>query len=291
MRVAPHNYRSLAISVALFLFSFPVIAQVGDRLPATMGVVEVEGAGGGGLTPWATIAGAGSRDQVGAAVFSTYLKTSGDYSLDAHGIAVGIRDTVEVSLSQMRFGLADTVPGQSIRVQIVGVKLRLLGDAVYDQDRWWPQISAGLQQKHNLDPAVPLALGARRTTDNDWYVAATKVWLGAAGGRNVLADLTLRSTDANQFGILGFGGQKSDHHRVEPEASIAILPRDDLAGGVEWRSRPDQLSGLREQSAADVFIAWFPQRWLSITAAYLDLGNIAVKPDQRAWYLSAVVQF
>ncbi len=276
---------------ALLLCLSPALAQVGDRLPATMGVVEVEGAGGGGLTPWATIAGAGSRDQVGAAAVATYLHTSGDYTLKAEGVAVGIADTVELSVSELRFGLADMVPGQSIRLQTEGLKVRLLGDAVYDQDRWWPQLSAGVQHKHNLDPAVPLALGARRTTDNDWYLAATKVWLGAAGGRNVLADFTLRSTQANQFGILGFGGQNSDHHRIEPEASVAVLPRDDIAAGLEWRARPDQLTGLREQSAADVFVAWFPQRWLSLTAAYLDLGNIAVKPDQRAWYLSAVLQF
>ncbi len=281
----------IALACTVLASLCPAPALAGDRLPATMGVIEVEGSAGGGLTPWATIAGAGSRDQVGVAAFATDLRTNGSYSLAAEGVAVGVFDTVEVSLSQLRFGLADTVPGQSIRLQTTGVKVRLFGDAVYDQDRWWPQVSAGVQHKHSLDPAVPLALGARRTTDNDWYVAATKVWLGAAAGRNVVADLTLRETRANQFGILGFGGQQNDGYRLEPEVSLAILPRDDIATGFEWRERPNQLTGLREQAAADAFVAWFPLRWVSLTAAYLDLGNVAVKPGQRAWYASAVVQF
>ncbi len=244
----------------------------------------------GGLTPWALIAGAGSRDQIGASAFATDLRTSGGYTLSDQGVAVGVHDTVELSLAQARFGLSDTVPGQSIRLQTVGFKVRLAGDAVYDQDRAWPQVSAGVQYKHNLDPAVPLALGARRASDADYYLAMTKVWLGALTGYNVLADVTLRATRANQFGILGFGGDQGDRHRIEPESSVAVLWRDDLATGIEYRARPNQLAGYREQRAADLFTAWFPQRWLSLTLAYVDLGNVAVKPQQRAWYLSAVLQ-
>ena len=45
------------------LFSLGVIApaRAGDRLLATGGVSQVEGAGGGGLVPWALIAGYGTR--------------------------------------------------------------------------------------------------------------------------------------------------------------------------------------------------------------------------------------
>jgi hypothetical protein len=41
------------------------LPEPGSRLHATGGVSQIEGAGGGGLTPWVLITGYGSRDQVG----------------------------------------------------------------------------------------------------------------------------------------------------------------------------------------------------------------------------------
>ena len=195
-------------------------------------------------------------------------------------------------MARWSFKFSDTVPGKSAQMNVLGAKVRVLGDAVYDQDVWWPQVSVGFQHKHNEDfKLVPTLLGATRGSDTDWYVAATKVWLGAAWGRNVLGNLTLRATRANQFGILGFGGDLGNRHQLMPEASLAVLLRDDLALGAEWRAKPDRLSAFKEENAWDVFVAWFPHRNLSLTAAWLELGNIADKPDQRSLYLSAQVGF
>lgn len=263
----------------------------GDRLLGTWGVTQIEGAGGGGLTPWAVVTGNGSRDQIGGTAYATTLRTQGGYPLTAYGVAVGLYDTVELSAAHWRFGLSDTVPGESIRLDVIGAKWRVFGDAVYDQDHWWPQVALGLQSKHNRDFTVPSALGAQRASDTDLYVAATKVWLGGLAGRNVLANLTLRSTRANQFGLLGFGGDKSDGRHLESEGSLAVLLRDDLALGAEWRDKPDNLSAFREQGANDLFIAWFPSRHLSATLAWVGLGNIANKPSQHGWYLSLQLAF
>lgn len=268
------------------LAMMPAAQAGGDRLLGTWGVTQIEGAGGGGLSPWATITGNGSRNQIGGTVSATHLRSRGGFTLRTVGAAVGIRDTVELSATRWRFGLSDTVPGQSIDMDMVGAKWRVIGDAVYDQDKWWPQVSIGLQHKRNRDFTVPQALGARRRSDNDFYASATKVWLGAVAGRNVLANLTLRATRANQFGLLGFGGDLNDSYRLKPETSIAMLVRDDLALGAEWRAKPDNLSVFREQDATDLFVAWFPSRFLSTTVSYVDLGNIANKPRQRGWYLS-----
>jgi hypothetical protein len=148
-------------------------------------------------------------------------------------------------------------------------------------------VAVGLQAKNNLDFALPQALGARHASDVDVYASATKVWLAGLAGRNLLANLTLRATRANQFGLLGFGGDLNDRHQLFAEASAAVLLRDDLAVGAEWRGKPDNLSVFAEQPAADLFVAWFPSRHFSATLAWLDLGNIADKPNQRGWYLSA----
>ncbi|MBH1985864.1 MAG: DUF3034 family protein [Burkholderiales bacterium] len=267
-------------------------AWAGDRLLATSGVSQVEGAAGGGLAPWAVIAGLGSSDQPGASAYATHIRTQGGYNLNIQGAAVGVNNRVELSMARWSFKFSDTVPGETARINIVGAKVRVLGDALYDQDRWWPQVSVGVQHKDNEDfGTVPKLLGAVRGADTDYYISATKVWLGAAWGRNVLANLTLRATRANQFGILGFGGDKDDSRSVLPEASVAVLLRDDLALGAEWRVKPDKLQAFREDNAYDVFLAWFPHRHLSLTAAWLELGNIANKASQRSLYLSAQVAF
>ena len=261
-------------------------AHAGDRLLGTWGVTQVEGAAGGGLVPWALIAGGGSRDQIGATAFATTWRSQGGYALRAAGVAVGLHDSVELSLARWRFGLSDTVPGESIGLDVAGAKWRVWGDAVHDQDRWWPQVALGAQYKRNRDMAVPTALGARRGSDVDVYASATKVWLAGLAGRNTLANLTLRATRANQFGLLGFGGDRGDARRIEPEVSLAVFVRDDMALGAEWREKPDRLSAFREQAAQDVFVAWYPSRHFSATLAWVNLGTVANKSSQRGWYLS-----
>jgi hypothetical protein len=101
-----------------------------------------------------------------------------------------------------------------------------------------------------------------------------------------LLNLTVRSTRANQFGLLGFGGDRGDRRQLKLEGSAAVLLRDDLALGVEWRNKPDRLSVFREQGAADVFAAWFPSRHLSATLGWVNLGQVANKSSQRGGYLS-----
>lgn len=282
-----HTGRLLAATLALC--AGPALA--GERVLAASGVSQVEGGAGGGLSPWAVIGGQGSRDQIGASVFATRVHTRGGYVLEAAGAAVGFYDTLELSLARWRFGLADTVPGEHLGLDVLGVKWRVFGDAVFDADRWQPQVALGLQHKRNRDMAVPTLLGARRQSDSEPYVAVSKLWFGAAGGANLLTNVTLRATRANQMGLLGFGGDRGDRLRLKPEASIAVLPRDNLAIGIEWRDKPSLLSGAPETRAMDLFVAWWPMRQLSLTAAYLDLGQIANKTAQRSSYVSLQAQF
>jgi hypothetical protein len=247
--------------------------------------MEIEGSAGGGLTPWALIAGLGTDQEVGASAFCTRVRPQ-DFRLDSCGAAAGIDDRVELSFAKQSFNLGATVPGQNIDQSIVGAKVRLFGDAVIDQDRWWPQVAVGVQWKHNDDfDLVPRALGAKYAQGADFYLAATKLWLAGPLGRSWIADLTLRETEANQFGILGFGGDRGGYHLMT-EGSLGAFLLDDLLLGAEYRQKPDNLSAFREASAGDVFLAFFPWKYLSVTAGYVSLGNIANRPDQRALYLS-----
>lgn len=259
--------------------------QPGHRLPVTGGVSTLEGAAGGGLVPWAMIAGYGTRDEIGGSLFYTAVAID-DFSLASTGAALGFYDRVELSFAEQRFGLGETVPGEVIHVDTIGLKVKIAGDAVFASNHWMPQVAAGLQYKKNQDADIPDLLGARDSSGTDLYLAASKLWLAGPFGRSLFANLTLRATRANQLGILGFGGDKNDNYRLMPEASLAVLLRDDVAMGVEYRDKPDNLSAFREQSFSDVFIAWLPSKQVSLTAAYTDLGNIANQPDQKGAYLS-----
>jgi hypothetical protein len=265
--------------------------NTGGKLLLTGGVTTIEGAGGGGLVPWALIGGYGSRGQSGANAFATRVDVD-DFHLDAYGVLVGWHDRVELSLARQRFdteavgtalGLGE---GFAISQDIVGLKVRVSGDAVLDSDRLRPQVAIGVEHKRNDRGALLAAIGAGDDSGTDVSVTATKLFLA----HGVLVDGTVRFTKANQFGILGFGGDRQDGYRPQFEFSAAWLLRRNLALGAEYRMKPDNLGIAREDDAWDAFVAWAPNRHLSLTVAYVDLGNVVVA-DQRGVYASVQVGF
>lgn len=260
-------------------------AGAGDRLEWTGAVTQIEGAAGGGLVPWALIGGLGTDVQVGASAFVTYVSTE-DFSLRSGGASVDVDNRVELSMARQRFDAGSVVPGLTLGQDIVGLKVRVLGDAVFAPDQWLPQIAVGAQWKRTLDfDEIPRAVGAASGADVDWYIAATKVYFAALAGRNIIIDATLRRTRANQFGLLGFGGDGSGYSFV-PEFSAAVWLNDDVLLGAEYRDKPNNLSAFREDGAEDVFLAWAPVKNLTFTTAWVDLGPIAGKTAQRGVYLS-----
>ncbi|MBP1205859.1 hypothetical protein JOD97_003921 [Duganella sp. 1411] len=264
---------------------------------ATGGVSQVEGAGGGGIVPWALISGYGTRDSWGANAHYTYLKTQ-DYKLTSYGVAVGIADRVEISLANQEFkGRLAPLDQLAIEQDIVGVKVKVAGDAVYDQDRWLPQIAVGAMYKKNKGVRGLGALGVTNVTQlgagddrgYDYYVAATKILFE----QSLLLNATLRSTKANQMGLLGFGGDLRDSRRLMPEISAAYLVTRKLAVGAEYRRKPHNLGVDDEKAYYDAFVAWFPTKHFSVTAAYAELGDITIfnPKKQRGVYLSAQAGF
>ena len=257
------------------------------KLLATGGVSAVEGAGGGGLTPWALITGYGTRDGVGGNVHATFVALP-DYQLFSPGLSVGILDRLELSYAWQEFDTQATGAalglGQGFKFHqnIFGAKLKLIGDAVYDQDSWLPQIAIGLQHKENDRGAVIAAVGGRGAVGTDFYLAATKLFLA----ESLLVDVTLRETKANQFGILGFGGDRNNNYSTQFEGSAAYLFSRDFAIGGEFRTKPNNLSVAKEDQAFDVFAAWFVNKNLSATIGYANLGNIVLHNNQGGAYLS-----
>ena len=272
------------------------------KLLLTGGVSSIDGAAGGGLTPWAVTGSYATAQELGATAFLTGVKT-GDYRLQVFGAAVSWNDRLELSLARQDLDTQDNLAplglaGLHLKQDILGVKLRVAGDAVLEADTWMPQVAVGLEHKiahaGALGPTLFGPLGARRS-GTDYYVSATKLFLAPG----ILVNGTLRLTRANQNGLLGFGGAQGQGRRLQPELSLAQLLRKDLAVGVEYRAKPDNLDAsvlgagaLKEDDWKDVFVAWAPNKHVSLTAAWVDLGRIApaLQPRrQRGSYLSAQI--
>ncbi len=262
-----------------------------SKLLLTGGVTNIEGSAGGGLTPWAIIGGNGTKEQIGGSVFYTQARAN-DYTLNVAGAMVGLFDRVELSYAEQKFdtrevgGALGLGNGYKFTQKIYGAKMRVAGDAVLEQDSWLPQIAVGLQHKENDRGDLLRALGIKSDRGTDYYVSATKLFLNSS----ILVNGTVRLTKANQTGILGFGTNTKDKYRAYAEGSVAYLLRKDLAIGAEFRQKPDNL-GFKENNWYDVFVAYAPTKNISVTLAYVDLGNIVIKEKQKAPYLSVQIGF
>lgn len=266
--------------------------QFSNKLLLTGGVTELEGSAGGGITPWAVIGGYGTEDEIGANAFYTRVNVP-DYHLNVAGALVGLYNRVELSYAQQRFNTEDVGEalglglGFTFRQDVVGVKVRLFGDAVLDQDSWVPQVSIGAQYKKNNQNAVLKFVGAKRSQGTDYYLAATKLYLN----QNLLVDATVRFTKANQTGLLGFGGDRRNRYQPLFEGSVAYLLSRRWAVGVEYRMKPNNLGIAKEDDWYDGFVAFAPTKHVSVTLAYAQLGNIVIKDHQRGLYASVQLGF
>jgi len=304
----------------------------------TEGVSMVDGAAGGGAVPWAVIAGNETRDGINANVHYTFASLP-NYSLNTAGVAVGFYDRLELSYAYSvlptgstfdTVGLlnsalsgsstSSTIGGvepwnTTIKMNIYGAKLRLIGEAIYDSDTWEPQVAIGAFYKVNGNKALLQTLGADKTADYEGYLALTKIFFPIS----TAIDFTARYTSANETGLTGFGSDTSGNHRkLRMEGSLAYLLAKNIAIGGEYQQHGNNLGGKtvntlngvntllgslglggldttltqqKESDWKDLFVAFAPAKNLSFTAAVLDLGNITFTPNQFGYYISMAASF
>ena len=285
------------------------------KLVLTGGVSSIDGAAGGGLTPWAVIGSNATAGEIGVTANVSRLSTQ-NYGLTTYGAALGYRERVEVSLAQQNFNAGPALalngiapfgvsPGQHVKMDIAGLKVRVAGDAILESDSLMPQVAVGVEYKRTHPGSIGSVLDflGTRTSGTDLYVSATKLFLA----QGVLVNATLRNTNANQNGLLGFGSAAPGRNSRswQPEVSVALLLRPNLAIGAEYRRMPNNLEALgraaglgdalRADDWKDVFVAWAPSKNLSLTLAYVQLGRIVPgitdNRKQSGAYLSAQVAF
>ena len=260
------------------------------KLLLTNAVSAVDGASGGGISNWATIAGRQETRGVGvqAHVAAVLLP---DFFYQSHGVALGIADRIELSYARQNFDTQDVGAalgigqGYMLNQDVFGAKVRLFGDVVYG-NTLVPQVAVGAQYKRSLDGAVASAVGAAHDEGVDVTLSATKLFLS----HSVLVNTTARLTKANQNGLLGFGSVSDDSYAVQFEGAVAYQFSRRFVLGTEFRTKPDNL-GLGEGDWFDVFAAYAPSDNLTVTAAYADLGSIATFTGQRGAFLQAQIAF
>ena len=151
------------------------------KLLLTGGVSTVEGAAGGGIVPWAVMGTQATDGEIGLSANLNQLATR-DYGLKTYGLTLNLRNQIELSVGQQDLSAGpatalnalgfDVQPGPHLKMDVLGAKLRLGGDAILDSDTLMPQLAVGLQYKHtqagSLQPVFNF-LGVRNS-GTDVYV-------------------------------------------------------------------------------------------------------------------------
>lgn len=276
--------RALVAATALSALLVALPSVAGSRILGTGAVSAIEGAAGGGLSPWAVLSSTASDDEIGVTAAATRAWVD-DYQLTVTGASVNLHDRMEFSIARQTFELSTL--GGELEQDIYGAKVRLFGDVLYHPLGVW---SAGVMHKRLVDGSVPTALGADDVNGTDAYLSASKLLFNAFLGRNVLLNATLRNTSANQGGLLGFGGDQGGHAWMA-EGSVGVFVTPNWVVGTEYRQKPDNLSVADEEDWQSVYSAYFFNKHVSLTGAWLDLGDIAGLPSQRGGYLSLQAAF
>lgn len=243
---------------------------------AQAAVTNVEGSAGGGLVPWALL------HPQGPLVSYTNVNVN-DYKIQSVAVAGTIANMVELSLAKQMVNAptVGTALGLNNRIDMTtfGVKVKLVD---MGKDNAVPQIAIGAQAKSAsgaiLD-ALQTAGAISGKSGTDWYAAATK--FVTIGGKKVVLNGTLRATKANTMGVLGFGGgtiNNNNNYKWEPEISAGAFVADNVVLGAEYRAKPNNIGqaafGIQESGAWDIFMAYFVNKNMAITAAYANLGQV-----------------
>ena len=253
----------------------------GGKLLLTNGIASVEGASGGGLTPWAVIAGNATSDGIGVSGHATIAEVK-SYDFQSAGFSIGFFDRVELSYAHQNFNTNEIGAAMGLganyafKQDIFGAKVKLAGDLVFGSPMM-PAIAIGAQYKNSNNDAVVRAMGAKDDKGVDYYVSASKLFLS----HSILASATLRATKANQIGLLGFGSDQNSSYSLQAEGSLALQLSRRFAIGGEYRTKPNNLASAREDDWFDLFGTYAINKHLTAAVAYADMGSISNVAKQR----------
>lgn len=248
----------------------------------TNGASITDGAAGGGINPWAVIAGMETRDGINASFHYTYANLP-NYSLNSVGVNVGFYDRLELSyawdelptgstfntvglVTQTLGGLlTDPTVGPLLRGVLnggsnpSGANIAATGIEPFNTQITMNVFGAKLRvfgeaiyDSDNLIPQVSIGGFYKVNSNKDLLktLGANKskdfeAYIAATKiffPLNLAVSATARYSSANQTGLTGFGNEEGNKRKVKGEFSVAYLLNDRTALGAEYAMHSNNLS-------------------------------------------------
>ena len=173
----PIRFLPLAAAAAL-LTAAPAHADTG-KLLLTGGVSSVEGAAGGGISPWAVIGSQATEGEVGVSAYASRAVTR-DHGLSAYGVAVGIHDRGELAYARVNFDTRAVGAALGLNILLVtGLARAMFSNSRFD-DFVGSLLLIGLVNLGYATYSLSLAMRARRPpTLIVLLVIANSLWAAA----------------------------------------------------------------------------------------------------------------
>ncbi len=267
-------------------------------------VSNVEGVGGGLLTPSAYLLNPGPAGEVfGMPTMSNRFLRFGSKDVTAITIGETLWGRVELSYAMNRFGLGGLTDAVEKRLgrDIVREEAYLhtwsLRGLLIEEDSlgpWTPAVTAGVSFKYNdsiqtIDRRTGHALraaGLDKSNGVDWTLTASKTICEPWAGRPIVLTGGLRFSNAAQLGWMGF--DNSCH--LTMEGSVKYFATDWLALGYEFRGKADAYEeipgvygdeGDAHAITADVRVT----ENLTLSTGWMLMGHVANGSGDCGWTL------
>ncbi len=327
--------------VLTFFIMAALVFVLNTQAKAGVPLLNIEGEGGGGIVPWAYLINPAKDGKIGSPSLGAWTWISSGYTINFWTAGISLTDRVELGFAWQNLDitqLRDDLRGDSYlalnpilagayldtgddNMQMITAHAKFL---LLKETDSRPAVAVSAEFKkalgtddleNNLTSGVRSVLGAGAPKLLEWMgvdsdsgvdfnLMATKLWKTKMP---ILTAVNLRLTKANQLGFLGF----SDDYSLHPEVTVAVLPEPNVAIGMEYRHKPDELKSVndylranagaafsalnnytfQENDFIDFFIAYFPTPKLSITAAVANIGNVVHKETNAIWAFNVKYDF
>lgn len=284
--------------------------------PPPLPLHNIEGVGGGLITPMAYLVNPGPEGTIVAlpsASFS-YLNTNHTKQLEIFSVTQTFLRRIELGYSVSRFYLGNwvpamekAVPGSDIRRHDVylhnfNIRLMIIDETQFrEKYPWMPSLTAGVHFKVNNGInsvnrqalGAPASLGYKRDNGEDYTLTLSKMLPPEVFGRPVILSVGMRNSKASNIGYTGF----TDKDQTSVETNVAVLLTKHLAVGYEFRYKTNPLNGTVHNTVGNegpwhsILVAWLITDRLSLAGAYGYLGEVGNSDVEAAWGLQLKYEF
>jgi hypothetical protein len=265
---------------------------------------NIEGTGGGVITPSAYLLNPGPKNKVfGMPTMSNRFLRFGSKDLSTLAVGETLWGRIELSYAVQHFGLGgfpDAVQkrlGRDIVRDNAWMHVWSIRGKLIEEDSFGlplPAVTAGVSFKYNdsiqtIDERMGHALraaGLDKSNGVDYTLTTTKTICDPWLGRPLSLTAGMRFSNGAQMGLMGF--ENSCHFSVE--GGVRYFPTDWLAVGYEFREKPDVYDDIpgvygHEESAHAITADIRVTDNLTISTGWVMMGHVANGSADCGWTL------